>query len=589
MQTRLGLLLIALFGALPYVSTIKLPPIATFWPEWVAVVLTGCWLAVQGRSSAPHVPNDERATNVAGQAALAVPIPVLGFLAACAVLLVQLLAHQPLFVGAPLIAVGVLTLAALMCLAGERVRASGDAARLLDAWSIGLLVAMALNLVAVLLDRAGLFVYVYQIVPRPTQLRADGLIGQPNQLATLAVLATLAGDYLWMRGKLPAIGKLILGAVVALVLAVAASRAGMLLWVLATVLSALALRSHARRSAGRRLLAANVALFVAIQVLWHFIGTVSPDAGGARVLSAGSNQERIELLRDSWALIQLHPFSGVGYGNFMAARWNELTSSLLEPTSANAHNLVAQLLVEFGIPGAALVLIPMGWGVWRCAKASLQRQVAPERFLAAAVVLVLALYSMFEFPLWHTYFLLPFALALGLVEQRDLVLQVSAVTPSLRRLGWAMGVVLCVALAWDYHRSESLSSSLREQQSRRAAAAGIEIQKASDIALLSAFDQWANLMYARTLDADGSFVDHKLAVTERAMLTLTGRETIARHVAFLVAADQSAAARDLILRTRRTPGLERETRATLDLLVPKIPALKAFVASLPAMPPPDAP
>ena len=35
--------------------------------------------------------------------------------------------------------------------------------------------------------------------------------------------------------------------------------------------------------------------------------------------------------------------------------------------------------------------------------------------------------------------------------------------------------------------------------------------------------------------------------------------------------------------------LERETRATLDLLIPKIPALKAFVASLPAMPPTPAP
>jgi len=228
--------------------------------------------------------------------------------------------------------------------------------------------------------------------------------------------------------------------------------------------------------------------------------------------------------------------------------------------------------------------------VWRCARTAVQRRVAPEQFLAAAVVLVLALYSMFEFPLWHTYFLLPFALALGLVEQRNLDLQVNAMTPALRRLGWAMGVVLCVALAWDYHRSESLYSSLREQnQSRHTKAAGVAIQQASDVALLSAFDQWGNLMYARTLDADGAFVDQKLAVTERAMLTLTGRETIARHVAFLVAADQTSAARDLILRTRRTPGLESETRATLELLIPKVPALKAFIATLPAMSPPAVP
>ena len=39
MLSRASLVLIALFGLLPYVSPIKLPPIPTFWAELVAVML----------------------------------------------------------------------------------------------------------------------------------------------------------------------------------------------------------------------------------------------------------------------------------------------------------------------------------------------------------------------------------------------------------------------------------------------------------------------------------------------------------------------------------------------------------------------
>lgn len=484
-----------------------------------------------------------------------------------------------------MLAVAALALASVVCLAGAEVRARGEVAKVLDAWCGGLLVALALNVVAVVLDRYGLFIYIYQIVPRPPQPRADGLIGQPNQLATLAVLAGLAADYLWMRAKLPSIARLLVGAAVAAVVAMSASRAGVLLWVLAAALSGLALRSHPRRIAGWRMLALGVVMFVAAQVAWSAFNVAKVEnVDGPRVLNT-ENRERVELLRDSWSLIKLHPLAGVGYGNFMAARWSELSGSLLEPTNANAHNLIAHLLVEFGVPGAVLVLLPLGLALWTCAKVSSRRDLAAEQFLATAVVFVLAGYSMFEYPLWHTYFLLPFALMLGMVDQRDRVMRVSASSPPVRWLIWGLGAALCIALAVDYRRSEILYTSLRAQNQSRSAGT-IEIQQASDIALLSAFDVYGNLMYSRTLEPDGSFMDEKLAITEKAMLSMTGRETIARHMAFLVAAGDVEAAKRLLLRTRRAPGLERATRATLELLVPKVPALRAFIDDLPTMPAP---
>jgi len=589
MQTGLSLSLVALLGLLPYVSTIKLPPIATFWPEWVAVVLAGSWLASLVPASKPGIASATSADMEQGSAGvrteLAVPAAVFALVAAGAVLLAQTVAHRPLFVGAPMLAIAVLALATVVCLGGAKVRARGEAAKLLDAWSTGLLVAFALNVIAVVLDRNGLFVYIYQIVPRPPQARADGLIGQPNQLAVLAVLSSLAADYLWMRGRLPSIVRVLGAGAIAAVVAMSGSRAGALLWVVAAVLNGLALRSHPRRIAGWRMLALGVVMFVAAQVAWSTFNTAKVEnIDGPRVLNT-ENRERIELLRDSWSLIKLHPLAGVGYGNFMAARWSELSGSLLEPTNGNAHNLIAQVMVELGMPGAVMVLLPLGLALWACAKVICRRELAAEQFLAAAVVLVLAGYSMFEYPLWHTYFLLPFALMLGMVDQRDRIVRVSAVTPPVRWLLWSLGATLCIALAFDYRRSENLYMSLRAQNHARITST-IEIQQASDIALLSAFDFYGNLMYSRTLEPDGSFMDEKLAITEKAMLSMTGRETIARHMAFLVAAGDVEAAKRLLLRTRRAPGLERATRATLELLVPKVPALRAFIDDLPSMPAP---
>jgi len=176
MQTGLSLSLVALLGLLPYVSTIKLPPIATFWPEWVAVVLAGSWLASLVPASKPGIASATSADMEQGSAGvrteLAVPAAVFALVAAGAVLLAQTVAHRPLFVGAPMLAIAVLALATVVCLGGAKVRARGEAAKLLDAWSTGLLVAFALNVIAVVLDRNGLFVYIYQIVPRPPQARS---------------------------------------------------------------------------------------------------------------------------------------------------------------------------------------------------------------------------------------------------------------------------------------------------------------------------------------------------------------------------------------------------------------------------------
>jgi Virulence factor membrane-bound polymerase, C-terminal/O-Antigen ligase len=358
----------------------------------------------------------------------------------------------------------------------------------------------------------------------------------------------------------------------------------MLLWLAGTALSALALRERADRRRGWGLLIVCIALFFVAQTFWKLT-----DSGAAATVTVlrGDSLGRIELLRDSWALITRHPLGGVGYGNFMSARWTELSTSLFEPAAHHTHNAIAQIAVELGLIGALAVLVPLGWALWRCAIAVTRRGVAPEQFLAAAVALLLAGYSLVEYPLWYTYFLMPFALMLGLVEQADLRPRVTPLSRVLRGAGFALAVGACAVIAIDYQRSETLYSSLElQQRESRSGGVRIPMQEAAQISVLSAFDLYANLMYSRALAPDGMLTRYKLDFTERAMLSMTNNETVARQVALLVVAGDLDIARTLMVRTQRNPDLARDTDQMLRRLAPLHPAIAAFVKTLPAPLPP---
>jgi hypothetical protein len=82
----------------------------------------------------------------------------------------------------------------------------------------------------------------------------------------------------------------------------------------------------------------------------------------------------------------------------------------------HTHNLPLQFAVELGLPLAALVLALLGYALWRAFVASREAPGLEGTTLRAAfmMVLMMALHSQLEYPLWYAYFLLPTALAFGL-------------------------------------------------------------------------------------------------------------------------------------------------------------------------------
>ncbi len=168
-------------------------------------------------------------------------------------------------------------------------------------------------------------------------------------------------------------------------------------------------------------------------------------------------QSRLVLWSNVLHLIGLRPWTGWGWGELDHAHFMTLyPGARFCDILDNAHNLPLHLAVEFGIPVAALVC---GWVAWLLWRARPLRETAIERQMAWAVLGLIGLHSMLEYPLWYG----PFQIALGacawlLWRSRAPEAASGPAAMSHNSLRWSLtglGLVIALSVAyatWDYHR-----------------------------------------------------------------------------------------------------------------------------------------
>lgn len=246
--------------------------------------------------------------------------------------------------------------------------------------------------------------------------RAVGNLRQPNHLASLLMWSCVAAVWLSAAGKLRRpwmLPALLFALVFGVVLS--ASRTGMI-GVLLLALWGLLDRKLARAQrfallATPLMLAASWALLAG----WAHLGEHTFGAESRLAEGAGS-PSRLAILANAWTLLKMHPWTGVGWGEFNLA-WT-MTPFPDRPTAFfdHTHNIVMQLLVELGWPLGLTVLGLLLWSVWSAFRASQRAsgETALMKRCAFMIVLMIGLHSLLEYPLWYAYFLLPTAFALGI-------------------------------------------------------------------------------------------------------------------------------------------------------------------------------
>ena len=294
------------------------------------------------------------------------------------------------------------------------------------------LVALAWVLAAVISALIGLVQY-FGLAPalspwinQPQAGEAYANLRQRNQFATLTSigLAALIG-WLALRerpeGRPQAQGGMmpwwacLFALLLALGNAASSSRTGLLQWALIAVLTAwwaLPARWRLLVFALQALLAYGIAVFTLPWLLEWATGEYSGGLFGRLVDSTGCSSRKI-LWSNVLTLIAEKPWLGWGWGGLDYAHFITLYPGprfceILD----NAHNLPLHLAVELGIPAAVAICGVLGWLTWR---ARPWHEKEPLRQMAWAVLAVIGLHSLLEYPLWYGPFQIAAVLAAWLL------------------------------------------------------------------------------------------------------------------------------------------------------------------------------
>jgi O-antigen ligase len=434
-----GRLIAVAASAAPSLLAYNLSPSPTFLNQALALALWGGFVLLSQPSGAGHRP-------MALWSALA---------------LVTAGAASSLILGAlpssfALSAFGLLVAAAVLAAGGGGARSGRHATAWFVAFCIAWLVAGLLNLAV---GAVQVFAPAWadgNFIATPTAPgRASGNLRQPNHLSSLLLWACIAVVALVELRQLQRRAAVVLLALLIFGVVLTASRTG-----LVGVLVLAAWGALDQRMAGRTrlvLLAMPLAYALAWLGMAEWAELSEHTFGGAARLAEGDiSSSRFAIWANTLELIRLHPWAGVGFGEFNLA-WT-LTPFPGRPTAFfdHTHNLPLQLAVELGLPLATLVMALLLWGLWQAARAAWMRDDEPGAAQRAAFVFVLmiGLHSLLEYPLWYSYFLLPAAWAWGFALGGGEAAAAPATRAPSRWLqaGGVLVVVGAVASVFDYLR-----------------------------------------------------------------------------------------------------------------------------------------
>ncbi len=245
--------------------------------------------------------------------------------------------------------------------------------------------------------------------------RAMGNLRQPNHLSSLLLWASVAVVGLLLMRRLAMAWAVALLAAMVFGVVLTASRTGGLSVALLALWGLLDRRLP--RQARWLLLSAPLIYALSWWGLSQWATLTQAAFGGEqRLAETDLSGSRFGIWANTWALIQQHPWTGVGFGNFNLA-WT-LTPFPGRPVAFfdHSHNLPLQLAVELGLPLAGLLMALLLWALvqgWRRALQHDDHGWGAAQRVAVVMMLMIALHSMLEYPLWYAYFLLPAGWAFG--------------------------------------------------------------------------------------------------------------------------------------------------------------------------------
>ena len=507
LPARIALGVLGLCCVLPFLSPVFQPPVASFYGEAVAVALGLAAVALMAARSL--------------WAGMRLPRISLMFFGFAALMVLQIALGKAVYGQLNLLgALYVLWAAALAMLANRLVQVFGAetfAATL--AWF--LLAGSVISALIGLIQLGGVQTPLAPFMLPQAHGRIYANTGQPNHLASYLCLGLASAGYLWSTRRIGWIPVACLCPVLLAVLTISGSRA-VWLYAAAFVMFSLVMGRLRPSAEFKRLLVFSSMIVGGLLVAqWAMTGlipqrSIAVETMGERVRTEGmSSAIRLHFWRQAWLMFSAAPVFGLGFKQFA---WNNFLLTGQIPGSAtdegiidHAHNLIFQIAAEFGACGLIVLLGGLAWWGWTLRRAPIE----PALWWMAAVLGVLGLHSMLEYPLWYAYFLGVAAVALGAAESEPPAYN----TPGGRIILCAAVLLGAVAFANVYRDYRTLQA-LQETGRQSAAApgsgdAGVRLLVAMQ--RTSLFAPFIEFALARRMLLNREHLDDKIVLNQRAM------------------------------------------------------------------------
>ncbi|MEK6662937.1 MAG: Wzy polymerase domain-containing protein [Pseudomonadota bacterium] len=450
-----SLIILALAWVLPFLQWHHKLPIPSFFSEWLAFGL-GLLAALPLLSRRYWEP-------------MRIPRSLLFLLGFIGVLMVQVVLDRVAYPQQAFVAAMYILWGVLMLWLGNQLGRELGLARMATVLAWALLVGAALSAALGLIQHFGLPTPLSSVINQKMGGAVMANLGQPNHLANYLALGLASTMYLSGDGKLNRWVALGFGALLLFVLALTGSRSS---WLYLGAFAVLAWVWGRRSSAGPAMLKAALGMLLAFAVMQWLAhlplmqGATGTITSAERLFELASGVDvRLGLWREALQIWLAHPFVGAGFGQFAWQHFMLSSESAIAQAPAallpsplagamynHSHNLLAQIGAEFG--GVGLLLLLAGAGYWL---AGCVRQPATKAgWWVVAVLAVLTIHSLLEYPLWYAPFLGIAAILIGAADTHTLRLQLSGLMRAAFGLMLVLGWISLVGIADSYSQLEGL-------------------------------------------------------------------------------------------------------------------------------------
>lgn len=245
--------------------------------------------------------------------------------------------------------------------------------------------------------------------------RPYGNMAQPNHLATFLCVGIFSLWYFFEKYKINNFIFLFLIIIFSIAILLTQSRTAWLILLLFFIFLSINFKNYNLRLSLKKIgFISSSIVFLGIAIP-YFNLILSTDFNITKTFTllerATSGYQRLEIWNQMVHAIIEEPWSGYGWNQTTAAQFNVINYIHNKEWVTSAHNLILDILVWCGIPLGFLIIIYLLYIYIKIIK-SISDLESIFSFLTISAILI---HSLLEFPLYYSYFFMPFGLLVGYV------------------------------------------------------------------------------------------------------------------------------------------------------------------------------